>query len=225
MKALKLFAKAAGYAAAAVFAALLALTVYIMVCNMQGKAVNIAGYYTLKVVTGSMEPSIHTGDYIIVKETDCDKLKVGDIISFYSEDESIYGMLNTHRIAKINSDGSFVTKGDANSEADSVTVKKDKVIGRYEGKIRVLRWVNSFASGRKLLMLLVIIPMLGVSLYEVITIARLRAECAEKSEQAEQEEKQRLIREAIDKEKQRLYRENNSSEVKLDEEGQDKDKH
>ena len=42
----------------AVFAALLSVTVYIMVCGCIGKTASIFGYSVLKVVSGSMEPSI-----------------------------------------------------------------------------------------------------------------------------------------------------------------------
>ena len=66
----------------------------------------------LKVVSGSMEPSIHEGDYIYIKKTDTDSLKAGDIISFYSQDDSIKGEINTHRISEVLSDGTFVTKGE-----------------------------------------------------------------------------------------------------------------
>ena len=98
----------------AVFAALLSVTVYIMVCGCIGKTASIFGYSVLKVVSGSMEPSIHEGDYIYIKRTDTDSLKAGDIISFYSQDDSIKGEINTHRISAVLSDGTFVTKGDAN---------------------------------------------------------------------------------------------------------------
>lgn len=76
-----------------------------------------------------MEPSIHEGDYIYIKRTDTDSLKAGDIISFYSQDDSIKGEINTHRISEVLSDGTFVTKGDANKTEDSVTVQKDSIIG------------------------------------------------------------------------------------------------
>ena len=120
----------------AVFAALLSVTVYIMVCGCIGKTASIFGYSVLKVVSGSMEPSIHEGDYIYIKRTDTDSLKAGDIISFYSQDDSIKGEINTHRISEVLSDGTFVTKGDANKIEDSVTVQKASIIGKYYGKLR-----------------------------------------------------------------------------------------
>ena len=186
-------------------AVMLGFVVYTAICNYQGRPAKVFGHSVAKVITGSMEPSIHEGDYVIIKSIDADKLKVGDIITFYSEDSSIYGMLNTHRIVDIDENGDFITKGDANPYKDSATVKKENVIGIYSGKSRFLKWINSFASGKKLLMLLVIIPMLCVSVYEVITIRRINAESKEEGQLDPEKEKQRLIREAIDKEKQRLY--------------------
>lgn len=197
---------------ATAFVALLGLTVYIMVCNMQGKVANVFGRSVMKVISGSMEPLLHEGDYITTKSVNTNTLKVGDIISFYSTDKDIYGKVNTHRIVKINSDKTFSTQGDANSTEDRVTVSAKSVIGVYTGKVRFLRWVNSFASGRKLLMVLVIVPMLLVSVYEVVTLTKIRLYNKAESEKAEAEEKEKLIKEAVEKEKQRLYEEHISVE-------------
>lgn len=203
----KAVSKALGIALTAVTVLLMAAVIYIMVCNMQGKTASFFGTGIMKVVTGSMEPSIHEGDYIIVKKTDTDALKEGDIICFYSQDSDIYGRPNTHRIIEIADDGSFVTKGDANQSADEQTVSPDSVIGRYEGKSRLLRWINSFADGKKLLMLLVIIPMTAMAVYEALTVARLGAQCAAEKQEKLAQEKERLFREAVEREKQRLAEE------------------
>ena len=44
--------------AAAVLAAIIALTVYIMICSAHGKVADVSGISVLRVVSGSMEPSI-----------------------------------------------------------------------------------------------------------------------------------------------------------------------
>ena len=81
------------------------LTAYIMISNMQNKPAVLFGRSIVKAVSGSMEPSIHSGDYIMIEKTDSSELKAGDIICFYSHDSAIYGMLNTHRIVRILDDG------------------------------------------------------------------------------------------------------------------------
>ena len=62
------------------------------------------------------------GECIIVKSVDSEKIKVGDIITFHSEDPNILNYLNTHRVNDIivSKDGSidFITTGDANDVLD-----------------------------------------------------------------------------------------------------------
>jgi signal peptidase I len=207
----------------AVFAALLSVTVYIMVCGCIGKTASIFGYSVLKVVSGSMEPSIHEGDYIYIKRTDTDSLKAGDIISFYSQDDSIKGEINTHRISEVLSDGTFVTKGDANKIEDSVTVQKVSIIGKYYGKLRFFKWLGSFASTKKLLILFVIIPTVCMAVYEVKTIAEIKIYSnRDEALKAAEEKKEKLMREAVEKEVQRLkMQENEKKEANSFESGKD----
>lgn len=179
---------------------LVGLSAYIMICNMQGKAAVVFGRSIVKVVSGSMEPSIHDGDYIIIKKTDSSLLKEGDIICFYSTDDEIYGKMNTHRIVRRLDDGSFVTKGDTSFSEDGNAVAADKIVGKYVGKVRFLRWLNSFASVKKLILAAVVVIMSATAVFEVVTIAKVSAECREKKNSSEE-----AIRQAIDREKQKLY--------------------
>lgn len=179
---------------------LVGLSAYIMICNMQGRAAVVFGRSIVKVVSGSMEPSIHDGDYIIIKNTDSSLLKEGDIICFYSTDDEIYGKMNTHRIVRRLDDGSFVTKGDTSFSEDGKAVTADKIVGKYVGKVRFLRWLNSFASVKKLILAAVVVIMSATAVFEVVTIAKVSAECREKKNSSEE-----AIRQAIDREKQKLY--------------------
>lgn len=75
------------------------------------------------VVSGSMEPEISVGDYVITLRQD--SYAQGDVIMFYTQD----GVCTTHRIVEI-VDGSFRTKGDANNAADLFLVGADDVVGK-----------------------------------------------------------------------------------------------
>lgn len=185
---------------------LFAFVIYIMVCASRGKPVKIFGRSLLMVVTGSMEPSIHTGDFITVKSVDTSELKSGDIISFYSEQSDIKGMLVTHRISEVTDDG-FITKGDANPVEDSVSVPAENVVGKYTGKARFFIWLYSFTSPKKLLLLLVIIPISAAAAYEVVTVGRLTKQAADEEQQSAEELHEQMMREAIEKEKKRLEEE------------------
>ena len=191
------------------------LTCYIMISGTKGRVANVFGKSILRVVTGSMEPSIYAGEYILVEKVPCDQLSEGDIITFYSEDEAIYGMPNTHRIIAVNEDGSFITKGDANSTADKTAVTPDRVIGKYTGKLRFIRWLGSFASVKKLVLLGVIIVMLCISVYELRSVLKIIRMSEDEKTRLRDEEREKLIREAVEKEKQRLYEEH------YNEQGQD----
>ncbi len=204
----------------ALIAAMFCIVVYVFVCNIRGKVAKIGGYSVMKVITGSMEPSIHVGDYVLVKEVDTDTLKVGDVITFYSDDPQIKDMPNSHRIIAINPDGSFTVKGDANPKADEYTVKPDRVVGKYSGKIWLFRFIGSFASSRKLIKIVRGTDEEGDDEQTQITREEKKSD-----KQTAQEKKERLIREAIEKEKEKLRQADadklNESEVVDSESGKD----
>lgn len=99
---------------------------------------SIFGYSTLTVETGSMSGTIEIGDMIIIKDTG--EYKIGDIVTFLHEGESIP---TTHRIINYNSDGSFVTKGDANNVKDTLPVTSDEIIGEV---VKIYPKVGLFGS-------------------------------------------------------------------------------
>lgn len=203
----------------ALMISLAAFAAFIMVNAARGRAVSVFGKSILNVVTGSMEPTLHEGDYIITKKVSPESLKKNDIISFYSRQEDIKGRLVTHRIIEACDDGSFITKGDANEIADTVPVRAEDIVGKYTGRARVFEIISSFADLKKLIMLFVIIPLALVSLYEVKTLAKLFVESKVEEKLSSQEEREKLIRQEIEKQKQLLYKqaEENKEEVKSDE--------
>ncbi len=185
---------------------------YVMINTARGKPVNLFGRTVLQVVTGSMEPSIHVDDYIIVKSVDTGELREGDIIAFYSELDEIKGELVTHRIAKVNSDGTFVTRGDANPVDDSLTVRPEQVLGKYTGKTRFFIWLHSLpksfgddvGSTKKWVLLAIMIAVAIGAVYELRSVVSIGKEINEDKKAEAERNKQRLIREEIEKEKRRL---------------------
>lgn len=149
------------------------LVVYAFVCTARGKAVTVAGYSLLHVITGSMEPTISTGDYVIVKKEETSALKVGDIVAYYTKDPQIYGRPVIHRIHEIKDDGTFVTWGDANPVPDPLAVYQEQILGRYTRRSFLFNWLSSFSDPRKLLLLMVSVPIFLISIYEAGTLAKL----------------------------------------------------
>lgn len=95
--------------------------------------VRLVGLEALIVLSGSMEPTYHTGSILYVRDVDCAKLKVNDVITFVVDDE---GTLATHRIVEIVPDKEdssvlrFRTKGDANDNRDGGLVHYKNVKGK-----------------------------------------------------------------------------------------------
>lgn len=79
------------------------------------------GYTIFEVQTGSMEPKISAGDWIIVKsETN---YELNDVITYKLNDDYI-----THRIIEMYKDN-YVTMGDANNTKDS-QINKNQIVGK-----------------------------------------------------------------------------------------------
>lgn len=92
----------------------------------------IGPFKLIGIETGSMTPNIKIGDAVVIdKKVNVDNLKEGDIIAYLGDNDKII----VHRIIKINSDKTFVTKGDFNNTADSNYVKKEQIKGIVKFKI------------------------------------------------------------------------------------------
>lgn len=83
----------------------------------------VFGFSFAVVVTGSMEPQISAGDFIVNKAKE--GYEIGDVITFY---DAQMGEYVTHRVI-LAEQGSYVTKGDANNAADSFSVPAEAVVG------------------------------------------------------------------------------------------------
>ena len=178
------------------------LVIYAFICTARGKAVTVFGYSLLHVVTGSMEPTISTGDYVIVRREEIPDLKKDDIVAYYTKDPEIYGSLVIHRIYEITEDGKYITKGDANLVADALPVEPDQVLGRYSRRAFIFNWIASFAEPRKLLLLMVVIPIFLISIFEVGTLTKLikikRTLIGNRKIETREETIERLKKEAVE---------------------------
>ena len=114
------------------------------------------------VLSGSMEPTLPTGSLAIMDPVDPQDIRVGDIIVF----EPPMGKSNTtvsHRVLDIQHNG-FVTKGDANEEADPYIIPPenvtDKVIWHIPRIGYAVEDLKELASTIWGLVLLIVLPAL-----------------------------------------------------------------
>lgn len=93
--------------------------------------VRIVGLTPYVVLSGSMEPTYHTGSLIYDKKVDPFTLKEGDVITFMVSEDT----LATHRIVGVVPDEDepgtirFRTRGDANDAEDGTLVHYKNVVG------------------------------------------------------------------------------------------------
>jgi signal peptidase I len=131
------------------------------------------GFKSLTVLSGSMEPSIHVGDIVVVRRIPAENARVGDVVTF--RDPSDPEKLVTHRVRRISiADGSvsFETKGDANTSVERWKVSGDGTIGLVRYRIPKLGYVLFYVHGTLGRLLLVVVPALLLGAYEIMRIWR-----------------------------------------------------
>ena len=151
---------------------------------------NIGGKFPLMVQSGSMSPTIETGDLIIVSVPEEGySYKVQDVVTFWDDEPG--GALVTHRITEITTDEqgntAYRMKGDANSAQDADLVYAKDIVGIYDMRIPHLGDVAMFMQTIPGLIVCVVLPLMLFITYDVIRRRKLS--------KAEQEETAALLAE------------------------------
>ena len=161
-KGIKLFGKILFYI---FFVAVLLLVVGMFISKISNRVFFVGNRATIWVMSDSMEDQIPEKSYIVIRKADAADVKVGDVITFYSDDPVLQGQLNTHRVVKISDDGRyFTTKGDNNLTEDKYPVRAEAVVGIYE---KNLEWLS--VAGRifqsKIGLVVILVIMAALTLY------------------------------------------------------------
>ncbi|HSW43921.1 MAG TPA: signal peptidase I [Patescibacteria group bacterium] len=86
-------------------------------------------YKVVAVAGGSMSPTIEPGDLIVLTRPP-EEVRTGMILTL-----EVDGQVVTHRVVGFRPDGSFVTKGDANTVRDDFRGLYVRVVGEYRFRI------------------------------------------------------------------------------------------
>ena len=106
----------------------------------------VFGLQVFTVLSGSMEPTYHTGSLIYVKKVDPYTIQAGQVITFLLDEDTIA----THRVVAVVPDEEdasvirFRTKGDANASEDGGLVHYKNVIGTPVFTIPKLGYVANY---------------------------------------------------------------------------------
>ncbi len=144
----------------------------------EGEVPSVLGFSVMKVQTGSMEPEYKTGSVIITRKIAPEKLKKGDVISFYVSSGQIVDQVNTHRIEEIRYIKSdfreFVTKGDANDYVDEYPVLQTRVIGKVVLNLGVFSGsVIGFLQNPNIILFFIVIPLVVITFFEAVNLVNL----------------------------------------------------
>lgn len=139
------------------------------------------------VLSGSMEPTIRTGDLIFIHNTDTQGLKEGDVICYLTSGSAV-----THRIAGITrgDDGRprYVTRGDANNAEDRLPVTPEQVQGIWKGgRIGGLGNFILFMQTTTGMIIFIVCPLLLFFVWDIWRRHRLDKAEADRTAQLEAE--------------------------------------
>ncbi len=170
-----------------------------LIFHKEGEVPNIGGYSLLRVMTGSMEPTIHVDELLVVKQVDSKEIAEGDVISFYSRSQELYGQINTHRVVeKLDIDGSlmFRTKGDANDLVDQTEVQAVDLVGKVIGSSYVAGRTVRLIANPIVFILLIAIPLLFIFIANLVHVIRTARKLADEEEEKVYQEIIEVIKES-----------------------------
>lgn len=149
------------------FIAVLAFLCIMLYSVRVNHSVSIFNYRFYRIVSNSMEPTLSPNSCIISKSVPESQLEIGDIITFISHDESIYGRYNTHRIYDIEIDEKtgeklYVTKGDFFDRPDDSRVRYKDIKGKYVKRLPFSKAISFLVirlANSKVYFVIIILPL------------------------------------------------------------------
>ena len=158
----------------------------------------LIGMDVFTVLSGSMEPTYHTGSLIYVKDVDPYKIEAGQVITFMLSEDTVA----THRVIEVVPDETdssvvrFRTKGDANNAEDGSLVHYKNVLGTPVFTIPQLGYLANYIqnppgmylaiSAGAILLMMVFIPDLFIKEEEAPNPRRKKQKDKNNSEETEQ---------------------------------------
>lgn len=131
------------------------------------------GWRSLAVLSGSMAPTLQTGDEIVIRPVAPLALRVGDVVTF--NDPSRGHVLVTHRVRDVRVAGAavhVVTRGDANGGSERWSVAAGGRVGRVAYRLPKVGYVTVAAGGPLGRLLLVVVPAILLGACEIWRVWR-----------------------------------------------------
>ena len=178
---------------------MLTAVVFMMQNGSDGRMV-FGNHAFARVVSGSMEPQIPTGSFILVERVDLNTLAVGDVISFWSDDPKVpQGFPVVHEIVQIDpttyAEPVYVTKGVANDFTDEYPVFADRIIGRVVWHSEFIGQIIGFAQAPYMFPILIGILVICLIINIVSVVREAKAVSNRSNEIALEHAREEALRE------------------------------
>jgi len=145
-------------------------SVYIQLLNINCFACNKKSQINISNIPSNQKT-------IYCKCPNCDaELKIGDIITFYSNTIDTGGYTVTHRIVDIYKNNGviyYTTKGDNNMDKDAGLITIDNVVGKCKFIIPSIGKMQIFITSRAGWILIILIPALGIILMDIKKLIKI----------------------------------------------------
>lgn len=125
-----------------------------------------SGPKLLVVLSGSMEPSIHTGSVVVGIPKS--QYKVGDVVTFGGDIRG--GVPTTHRIVLSRTKEGvllFTTKGDANNTNDGKEIEQGDIQGKVLFSIPLLGYIIDFVRKPLGMIIVIVLPAVYIITDEI----------------------------------------------------------
>ena len=175
------------------FAMALSAFAVVFRAKQENKAPMFFGYSFSIVVTGSMEPDIKVGDFLVVRKAEIENVQVGDDILFVALSGSVRGQHIVHRVVETGTDEDGVycrTQGTNNPIADADRVYAGNFVGKAVAHSTFFGKVFTFLTNIKTLMMVgILLFVVPFAIGQIVKIVRLAKEDEPSAEQANDPEK------------------------------------
>ena len=162
-----------------ILVAVLFITLIItFISRISGKTPEMFGISLLRISSNSMEPELMVGDIILIKDTDIEEIKEGDIISYRGEKGSYAGKIITHMVLTAptfsEADGIYylTTAGIIEGAHADPEIKETQVIGKLVCVVPLLGWLYNFFTTWYGFLLFVLIVLFSFA-SEIINIIKI----------------------------------------------------
>ena len=143
------------------------------------------GHSFFVVVSGSMEPDIHVGEFVLARRSSIETVAVGDDVLFVSLSGSVQGEVIVHRVIEVGEDrdGLYLeTKGTNNELPDGDKVRASNFVGKATFHSVILGKFFRFITNIEMLLMIFVVVLIVPMVVRYLVKAVREANSEDKTE-------------------------------------------